>query len=204
MVTMKDFDRLTEQEISQRLLNKTPATHDVPQSLMGGYKRQAGVLVPFVRVKESWHLLYVRRSEFEDDMHSGQVAFAGGKYEEFDESLEATALRETQEEIGVDPEHVRILGELSQHHTISKFQVIPFVATMPWPYHLTLEEKEIAHAFTIPLDWLSNPDNHEVRYRTLEHFDEPVPVVYFDKYDGELLWGATARMTLSLIDALRG
>lgn len=201
---MNIFDQLTEQEIASRLLNKTPATHDLPQSLLGEIKRQASVLVPFVRVEESWHLLYVRRSEFEHDMHSGQVAFAGGKHEEIDESLEATALRETHEEIGIDPKDVRVLGQLSEHHTISQFEVLPVVATVPWPYQLILEEKEVAHAFTIPLNWLSNPNNHEVRYRTLETFDEPVPVVYFDKYEGELLWGATARMTLSLITALRG
>ena len=200
---MNNFDQLTEQDISQRLLKKLPATHDVPKSFLEGFTRQAGVLIPFVRVEESWHLLFVRRSEFEHDMHSGQVAFAGGKREDFDESIEATALRETHEEIGIEPKDVRILGELSQHHTISKFEVIPVVATVPWPYQLILDEREIAHAFTIPLSWLSDPKNHEVRNRTLEQIEEPVPVVYFDKYDGELLWGATARMTLSLITALR-
>lgn len=200
---MNDFDRLTEQEISHRLLKKTPPTHDIPDSLLAEFKRKAGVLIPFVRVENSWHLLFIRRSEFEHDIHSGQVAFAGGKHEEFDKSLEATALRETHEEIGIKPNDVRILGTLSQHHTISQFQVIPVVATVPWPYQLTLDEKEVAHAFTIPLNWLAEPDNHEVCYRTFEELKYPVPVVYFNEYEGELLWGATARMTLSLIQALR-
>jgi len=136
-------------------------------------------------------------------MHSGQVAFAGGKHEDQDEDLEATAKRETHEEIGVAPEDIRILGQLSPHHSISQFQITPVVGTLPWPYNLTLDSSEVSHTFTMPLNWLADQNNHEVRHRQLSQTKNPVPVVYYDKYDGELLWGATARMTLSLINTLR-
>lgn len=199
---MNDLNKLSEQEIALRLGKQIPATHDIPHAILSGECRHAGVLVPFVRVQDSWHLLFIRRSEFEHDVHSGQVAFAGGKLEESDINLEATALREAQEEIGIQPQDVRILGQLSHHYTISHFRVVPVVATLPWPYDLQLDEEEVAHAFTIPLDWLADASNHQLRFRQLSSFKDPVPVVYFNEYEGELLWGATARMTLSLIDAL--
>jgi len=200
---MYDFNNLSEQEISLRLIKQTPPTQDIPHAFLGGECRHAGVLVPFVRVKDSWHLLFIRRSEIEHDIHSGQVAFAGGKHEESDINLEATALREAQEEIGIQPQDVRILGQLSHHYTISQFRVVPVVATLPWPYDLQLDEKEVAHAFTIPLDWLADTSNHQINYRQLANSSDPVPVVYFNEFKGELLWGATARMTLSLIDTLK-
>jgi 8-oxo-dGTP pyrophosphatase MutT (NUDIX family) len=200
---MNNFNILTEDDIQLRLRNQVPPTYDVPSSFIEKQSRKAGVLIPFVRVEDDWHILFIRRSIIENDMHSGQVAFAGGKHEDQDEDLEATAKRETHEEIGVAPEDIRILGQLSPHHSISQFQITPVVGTLPWPYNLTLDSSEVSHTFTMPLNWLADQNNHEVRHRQLSQTKKPVPVVYYDKYDGELLWGATARMTLSLINTLR-
>lgn len=200
---MNNFNKLTEEDIASRLCNQIPPTYDVPSSYIGEQSKKASVLIPFVRIEDSWELLFIRRSESEYDRHSGQVAFVGGKAEDFDPTPEATALRETHEEIGVVPEHVRILGQLSPHYSISQFQITPVVGTLPWPYDLKLDSSEVSHTFTLPLNWLANENNHEVRYRQLSETQEPVPVVYFDKYDGELLWGATARMTLALLTLLK-
>jgi 8-oxo-dGTP pyrophosphatase MutT (NUDIX family) len=131
------------------------------------------------------------------------VAFAGGKRDPEDVSLTATALREAHEEIGILPADVQVLGQLSPHHSISRFRIAPIVATVPWPYPLTLSEQEVARAFTIPLHWLAQPQHHEIRYRQLDDVAQPIPVVYFQEYDGEILWGATARITLALLACLQ-
>jgi 8-oxo-dGTP pyrophosphatase MutT (NUDIX family) len=162
--------------------------------------KQAAVLVPFVKVGTEWHLLFIQRSEHEKDQHSGQVAFAGGKAEESDKNMQATALRETHEEIGVSPSDVTVLGQLNHHYSISHFQITPVVATLPWPYDLTLQTAEVAATFTIPLRWLADTNNYRIEERQLH--GRSSPVVYFEPYDGYLLWGATARMVLSLLELI--
>ena len=75
---------------------------------------------------------------------------------------------------------------------------------MDWPYPLILDEVEVARAFTIPLSWLAERENYRTEERYFEKSGNPWPVVHFNEYDGETLWGASARMTLTLIDILRG
>lgn len=201
---MIDLDQLSTAEISKRLKKQADPTWDVPPELLQANTREAAVLVPFLRIDQAWHILYIRRAKFEGDRHSGQVAFAGGKREAGDENLESTALREAEEEIGILRRDVNVLGQLNYHHTISEFQVTPFIAEMRWPYPLLLDEVEVARAFTMPLSWLAQKSNYRTEAR--QHPDSAAswPVVYYDHYDGELLWGATARMTLSLIEVLAG
>ena len=201
---MIDLDQLSTDEISLRLEKQPDPTYDIPPELLQANAREAAVLVPFLRIDQAWHLLYIRRANFAGDRHSGQVAFAGGKREAGDESLESTALREAEEEIGILPRDVNVLGHLTYHHTISEFQVTPFIAEMRWPYPLSLDEVEVARAFTMPLRWLAQKSNYRTEARRHPDSQTSWPVIYYDHYDGELLWGATARMTLSLIDVLAG
>ncbi len=200
---MPDLDRLSADEIRQRLHAQAGTTYDVPPEMLSQMAREAAVLVPFLRVDESWHILYIRRAHCKSDRHSGQVAFAGGKRDATDDSLLHTALRETEEEVGVAAVDIEVLGHINHHHTVSHFQVRPYVGIIPWPYELTLDEIEVARAFTIPLNWLAQESNYRIEARHHPESKRPWPVVYYDLYDGEMLWGATARMTLSLIDVLR-
>jgi 8-oxo-dGTP pyrophosphatase MutT (NUDIX family) len=200
---MSDWNKLSIDEIRTRLQAQGEATFDVPPELLSGDSREAAVLVPFVRVEDAWHIVYIRRTQYEGDRHSGQVAFAGGKRDPQDIDLAATALREAEEEIGVAGNDVNLLGSISHHHTISEFQVTPFIAEMPWPYPLKLDEVEVARAFTLPLAWLAERSNYRTEERVHPESNRPWPVVYYDYFDGELLWGATARMTLSLIEVLK-
>jgi 8-oxo-dGTP pyrophosphatase MutT (NUDIX family) len=203
---MLELDQLDIESFERRLNDELESTEDIPLSLLhqtnpGKSLNKAAVLVPLLRHNSSWHVLYIRRAEHEMDRHSGQVAFAGGRYEETDKDLEHTALRETHEEIGVRPEHITVIGHLGFHHSISHFEITPVVGTFDWPYPLHLDSSEVARAFTIPLAWLADPANHRIEHRELN--GQSLPVVYFDEYDGEVLWGATARMTLSLISTLQ-
>lgn len=215
---MTDLNHLSTTDIRQCLTKKIASNNDsithsvqalaaannpITTKLTQQVQRKAAVLVPFLRIQNSWHILFIRRAVIEHDRHSGQVAFAGGKYEQTDASLIETALRETHEEIGIHPDDVDILGIMHSHSTLSNFKVTPIVATINWPYDLNLQSSEVSHTFTIPLAWLADLNNHEVRTRHVADKQEPVPVLYFKEYQDELLWGATAAIMLSLINILR-
>lgn len=198
------LDDLSIDEIRARLHAQGDTTYDIPPELLSDDAREAAVLVPFLRIEDAWHILYIRRTSFEGDRHSGQVAFAGGKRDEEDQNLLATALREADEEVGIAAADVEVLGHINHHHTISEFQVRPYVGVIDWPYQLQLDQVEVARTFTMPLAWLAERSNYRTEQRQHPDSQRPWPVVYYDLYDGEMLWGATARMTLSLIDVLRG
>jgi len=197
-----DLDHLSAEEIRQRLHAQAGTTYDVPPEMLSEKAREAAVLVPFLRIEDAWHILYIRRAHYEGDRHSGQVAFAGGKRDEADDSLLHTALREAEEEVGIAAGDIEVLGHINHHHTVSHYQVRPYIGLVPWPYQLVLDEVEVARAFTMPLSWLAQEKNYRTEERLHPESKRPWPVVYYDLYDGEMLWGATARMTLSLIDVL--
>jgi 8-oxo-dGTP pyrophosphatase MutT (NUDIX family) len=199
---------LTESEIQKRLqwaLESDPGDpylEYLPLLLQAkGKPKPAAVLIPLLREDSAWHILFTRRR---DDLpeHSGQVAFPGGRADPGDTSTEGTALRESWEEIGLQPEDVHILGRLRAYLTITNYLITPVVGVIPWPYTLQLETREVSRAFTIPLAWLMDPVNHEERPRLLPTPNPPVTVIYFKHYDGEILWGASARLALALIRAL--
>lgn len=199
---MDDLNSFSIDDIRQCLKKESSITYDIPGSFKQSDCRQAAVLIPFVEINNEWHLLFIRRSEHELDHHSGQVAFAGGKYEPDDDNLQFTALREAQEEIGLSPVDVTVLGQLKEHHSISRFSITPVVAHIPWPYKFKLDHAEVARVFTIPLSWLTDTSNYRIEQRKIADH-KPVPVAFFERYDGEQLWGASARMTLSLLELLK-
>ncbi len=77
------------------------------------------------------------------------------------------------------------------------------VATIPWPYDLSLDPGEVSHTFTLPLSWLADESNYKIKYHQPPETDQQVPVIFFNEFNGELLWGATAKMMLSLIKAIK-
>jgi len=199
---------LSEAEICDRLsaAKALPPTAPFPATAFPSKffkepSRPAAVLIPFLKIDKTWHILFTRRTDTLPE-HSGQVAFPGGGSEPEDKSPEATALRETYEEIGLAPENVQILGKLNTLQTISNYCITPVVGVIPWPYLFQLELTEVSWIFTIPLAWLANPTHYEIRHRALPSPFPPIPVVYFQHYDGELLWGVSAQITLNLLVAL--
>jgi 8-oxo-dGTP pyrophosphatase MutT (NUDIX family) len=196
-----DLDQLTLAQIRQRLLPEKQVTQDIPLDWNEQKCRKAGVLIPFVRDADRWHILFIRRSDHEDDYHRGQVAFAGGKYENQDRNLQQTALREAQEEIGLYPQHVEVLGQLNYHYSITHFKIAPVVAHVKqWPYSFLPDPDEVARVFSIPLSWLADSTNYRIEQWQRE--GKSIPVLFYKEYDGEVLWGATARMMQSLITCL--
>ncbi len=157
----------------------------------------AAVLVPLVWHDEEWHLLYTRRTD-KVESHKGQVSFPGGACDDGETTPEQTALREAEEEIGINPKDVKVLGRLANMITITYFRVTPVVGVVRWPTVFRVGEHEVARVFTIPLGWLANPSN---RWQ-FERSDLKRSLIAYHPYDGELLWGATARMTVDFLNIL--
>lgn len=201
--------QLTASEIAERL-QQARETFDedspfsessYPSELLPDAPRPAAVLIPLLQQEGKWHILYTRRNITLAE-HSGQVAFPGGRSDPGDRGPEMTALREAHEEIGLLPEDVTILGRLNDFVTITNYLVTPIIGVIPWPYDLHLSNVEVSRAFTIPLDWLVDPSNYEEHQRALPDPYGTVSVIYYHPYDGETLWGASARFTQRLIKTL--
>jgi len=161
----------------------------------------AAVLVPLVWEDGQWHLLFTRRTNDLQD-HSGQVSFPGGAWEEQDGDLERTALREAWEEVGIDPASVAVLGKMARFDMVSYFQVTPVVGVVAWPFDMKINSKEVARAFIVPIDWLADPGNFQIKLRQFAGQTFQIP--YYNDFDGEMIWGATAQMTQEFLHLIRG
>lgn len=157
----------------------------------------AAVLLPLTQVNGEWHLLFTRRTE-RVQSHKGQVSFPGGACDEGETMPEQTALREAEEEVGLRPADVKVLGRLSQLITVTSFRVSPIVGVIPWPYTFKVAGIEVARVFTIPLLWLSDRNN----YWEFPFGGSDRSLIAYHPYDGELLWGATARMTVTFLKTI--
>jgi 8-oxo-dGTP pyrophosphatase MutT (NUDIX family) len=163
--------------------------------------RPAAVLVPLVLDGDEWQLLFTRRTE-NVETHRGQVSFPGGRVEAEDADPVAAALRVTQEEIGVRPDEVRVLGRMDSLLTVTQYLITPVVGVLPWPYPLRPDPAEVAGVFRIPLDWLADPSHLERRTRPAIAGGPDVPVYSYLPFEGNVLWGASARITLDLLELL--
>ncbi|HEY5731280.1 MAG TPA: CoA pyrophosphatase [Anaerolineales bacterium] len=157
----------------------------------------AAVLVPLVWQDDEWHLLFTRRTDTVES-HKGQVSFPGGACDDDETTPEQTALREADEEIGINPNDVKVLGRLPDLITISYFRVTPVVGVVKWPTVFQLGEHEVARVFTVPLGWLANSSN---RWQ-FERPESKRALIAYHPYDGELVWGATARMAVDFLKIL--
>lgn len=157
----------------------------------------AAVLVPLFERDGDLHLLFTTRSAALPT-HAGQVSFPGGRHAATDASLLATALRETFEEIGLAPTDVDVLGGLDPIHTFSSnFLITPYVGRIPYPHTLRLDAREVDDAFAIPLAVLLDPTATIAETWTIE--GRTIPVTAY-RHDGRTIWGATQRITASLLD----
>lgn len=158
----------------------------------------AAVMVPLVRREAGVQLLLTQRTAHLSD-HAGQISFPGGRVEAHDASREDTALRETEEEIGLARSHVRLLGRLPLYEIPSGFRITPVVAWVEPPFDLALDAFEVAAAFEAPLAHfldLARYQRREYRFRGRHRHYMAIP------YEGRYIWGATAGMLYCLARAL--
>lgn len=160
----------------------------------------AAVLVPLVLHPQGINVLLTRRTDHLHH-HPGQISFPGGRVEAGDASRVMTALRETEEEIGLGPEQVELLGHLPEYLTGTGFCVTPVIGLVHPPFELQLDTFEVAEVFEVPLDFLMNPDNHKIHSMEYQgRMREYHAMPYGDYY----IWGATAGILVSLYGSLRG
>jgi 8-oxo-dGTP pyrophosphatase MutT (NUDIX family) len=162
--------------------------------------RSAAVLLPLFVHSGQVHFLMERRSQ-KVDHHKGQISFPGGACEAQDPDAVATALREAQEEVGLNPEDVEVIGLLDDRVTVSRFRVTPVVGIVPDAYDYTPNTGEVAELLQVPWSLFSNPKDFEPCI--LEH----AGVVFHSRaylFQGHYIWGATARITRQLVELVEG
>ena len=186
-------ERLSREHIRAALRATPPALSASEAGL-----RPAAVLFPIIE-RSTPSVLFTRRT---DDLpsHAGQISFPGGKYQVDDQTLIRTALRETQEEVGLSPEEVEVAGFLDSHVTVNTgFTILPVVGFVSSEYRLTIDPREVAEVFEAPLAYILDPQNQAVR--SLER-GGVLREFYAIDYQDHTIWGATAAMIVNLSERL--
>jgi 8-oxo-dGTP pyrophosphatase MutT (NUDIX family) len=204
---------LTREEVRYRLgrarARGHPGSAVGPGSLPGdegalaapraGEPRPAAVLVGLVDRPDGPALLLTQRTEHLRD-HAGQICFPGGRIEAADAGASAAALREAEEEIGLDPGRVGVLGELPSYQTITGFRIHPVVGWVSPPFTLRPDPFEVAEVFEVPLHFVLDPENHR---RQSYRRGSLTRGYYVLPYQGRFIWGATAGILVNLARVLR-
>ncbi len=166
-----------------------------------GALRPAAVLVPLFDKAGATHVLMTRRRA-DLRRHAGQISFPGGRVDPDDESTLAAALREAEEEVGLDRREVEVLGELSEQLVVvTGFRLTPWVGRVPYPYPFVPHPGEVDEIMEVPLDLLVRPGAH--RTETREAFGM-LHEVHFFSLGRDTIWGATARVLSELLAVWRG
>ena len=158
-------------------------------------RRAAAVLVPIVTRADGLSILFTRRTEHLAQ-HAGQISFPGGGVDPGDHDAVATALRETQEEVGIDLAQMRPFGYLDCLETVSGFCVTPVVAELDANYRAMPNPHEVAEVFEVPLVFFLDPAS--LRRRRVDYRGRPRDIFEFF-HDGKNIWGVTAAILLSLV-----
>jgi 8-oxo-dGTP pyrophosphatase MutT (NUDIX family) len=168
----------------------------VESRLREGDPRLAAVLMPLVVREAGLTVLLTQRADHLND-HAGQVSFPGGRQEPYDADATATALREAQEEVALDPARVEILGSLPDYLTGTGFRVTPVVGLVHPPFTVEADTLEVAEIFEVPLSFLMDPACHEVRVFRWEGGERRFFAMPYPRAESEghhFIWGATAGM----------
>ncbi len=192
-------DRLTPHALRDRFAAPPPW---VPEKLgdggqFDGYERSnASVLVPLVQRGGGLTLLLTQRTAHLRD-HAGQISFPGGRAEPGDADAVDTALRETEEEVGLARRHIEVIGALPVYRTVTNFDVTPVVALVKPPFEIRPDSFEVAEVFEVPLSFLMTPAHHRRHLFEHEGHRREFLSMPWPRPDGQgeyFIWGATAAM----------
>jgi 8-oxo-dGTP pyrophosphatase MutT (NUDIX family) len=195
---------LSREWIEERLKHPSPQAEPDDLHMItlkeGARVTEAAVLVPLVLRGAEVSVLLTQRTAHLND-HAGQISFPGGRVEAADSSREETALRETEEEIGLPRARIAVLGRLPNYEIPSGFRITPVVGWSEPPFELAPDPFEVASVFEAPLAYFLDPANYQRRqfnFRGRHRHYMAVP------YEGRYIWGATAGMLYSLCRILGG
>jgi 8-oxo-dGTP pyrophosphatase MutT (NUDIX family) len=164
-------------------------------------RQKASVLIPLIERDGEPHVVFTVRS-FDVEHHKGEISFPGGAMDTDDADLRATALRESQEECGIDPSHVEILGEISHHVTRTGFHITPYVGIVNRaPYAYAANPSEVAEILEVPLSHLLDLRNTEER--RVQRDGREIRMRSY-RWGEHLIFGATAMMLRSFLDEMAG
>jgi len=169
-----------------------------PSFAMTRELRDAAVLIRVVDHGAEASVILTKRAETLTS-HSGQVAFPGGRIDATDASPEAAALREAQEEIGLDPDHIEVVGRMPDYVAGSGYRITPVLSIVRPGFQLSINEHEVDAAFEVPLRFLMDPMNHMQKSRV---FEERSWVFYDMPYGDRRIWGVTAGIIRTLYERL--
>lgn len=163
---------------------------------------RASVLIPILGEAAPSVVLTMRTPDLSS--HAGQISFPGGRAEALDASQDHTALREAQEEIGLDPSQVRVWGRLPDYLTATGFLVTPVIGRVLSTPQFARDQREVADIFQVPLAFLMNPQNHQVRVVPAQESPTGEPIRFYAMpYQEFFIWGATAAMLRNFYQLLR-
>lgn len=169
---------------------------DYEPAVVTDARREAAVVAPVLDRDGEPHLLFTKRADHLGE-HPGQMSFPGGGREPSDADLRDTALREANEEIGLRPEEVEVVGRLDDVRTTSDYAVRPFVARIPDREYVP-DEREVAELAVLPVSGLTDLDNYESEQRDHPHYG--LVRLHFFRVGGFTVWGATGRMVVQLLE----
>ena len=175
------------------------ASNIIAKRQAAGKVTQAAVLVPLLQREEGLSVLLTQRTNHLRD-HAGQISFPGGRMDPEDSGPNDTALRESEEEIGLDRNRVEVIGHMPQYLTVSGYSVTPVVGLVQAQAEYVLDEFEVADVFEVPLEFLMDPANHQVRMWQSEQGSRRF---YAMPYENRFIWGATAGMLRNLYHLLK-
>ncbi len=182
-------------------MNKGPSNlFQVPQSPASEALCPAAVLVPIVNRAGNAHVLLTRRAD-DHPHHAGQISFPGGKIAAHDGGIEAAALRETDEETGIEDRHIEILGHLDAHSTGTGFTIYPVVGFVEPAFDLKPCAREVAEIFEVPLSFLMMAEHYRVEKIFWRGQNREFYVIDYGSYR---IWGATAAILKMLQERLTG
>lgn len=171
-------------------LRQVSAENDFPLREAG---KPAAVLIPLVKHKELSVLFTIRAKHL--NHHAGQISFPGGRWDDTDSDLADTALRETEEEIGLHRDKIQIIGSLQPFRTISRYRVTPYIGLVDKPTQFKINPSEVDEIFEVPLKFLVDSKNHHIHMIKREDYEYPV---YFIQWQDKMIWGATAAFIRTL------
>jgi len=160
--------------------------------------RPAAVLFPLRWHEDQWQVLLTKRSEHLKH-HSGQISFPGGGFETADITIRKTALRETQEELGIPEKNINVVGYLDNLESISGFDVTPFLGFLEGDFEMEISKDEVAEAFYVPLEFFLDNNNRQTRYA---EYKGKRHKYYIYQYQNHTIWGLTAQIIVKLSDKI--